>query len=106
MKKEEKILQKIQAFTGSKYPDAEVYLYGSHARGDFHKLSDWDLLILLNQKNIPFDLETKVLNDFYELELEIGEVLSPLVYTKNDWMKNHTYTPLYENIQKEGKKIQ
>ena len=106
MKTKDTILHKIQVFTGSKYPDAEVYLYGSHARGDSHKLSDWDLLILLNQKNIPFDQETKVLNDFYELELEIGEVLSPLIYTKNDWINNHTFTPLYENILKEGKKIQ
>ena len=29
-----------------------LYLYGSHARGDFHPDSDWDLLLLLDKANI------------------------------------------------------
>ena len=48
-------------------PDSEVYLYGSHARGNAKKLSDWDLLILLNTTGVSFDFETKFMDEFYEL---------------------------------------
>jgi predicted nucleotidyltransferase len=105
MDKYHEILKKIADFTRSKYPKAEVYLYGSQARGDANKLSDWDLLILLNKTKISFEEETKIMDDFYELELETGEIISPLIYTKLDWELNHKITPLYTNIEKEGRII-
>ena len=83
-------------------PDSEVYLYGSQARGNAKRLSDWDLLILLNSANVSFDFETKFMDEFYELELKTGEIFSPLIYSKKDWNSNYSITPLYENIQKEG----
>lgn len=86
-------------------PDSEVYLYGSRARGDAKELSDWDLLILLNQSNVPFDFETSFMDAFYEIELETGEVITPLIYSKQDWTENHSFTPLFENIEKEGVQI-
>ena len=45
------------------------------------------------------------MDDFYELELETGEIFSPLFYSKNDWNFNLKITPLFENIEKEGIKI-
>ncbi|KOH42762.1 DNA polymerase III subunit beta [Sunxiuqinia dokdonensis] len=83
-------------------PDSEVYLYGSQARGNARKLSDWDLLILLNSANVSFDFETKFMDEFYELELKTGEIFSPLIYSKDDWNSNYSITSLYENIQREG----
>jgi predicted nucleotidyltransferase len=100
-----KILKMITDLAISKYPDAEIYLYGSQARGSAKKLSDWDLLILLNKTKISFEIETKLMDDFYELELETGEIFSPLVYSKTDWAKNHSLTALFQNIQKEGLRI-
>ena len=97
----EQILQKIITVVNDNAPDSEVYLYGSRARGDAKTLSDWDLLILLNQQNISFDLETRFMDEFYEIELETGEIISPLIYSKDDWSDNHSITPLYENIQRE-----
>lgn len=105
MTKHNKILNQIVRIANSKYPDSEIYLYGSQARGDSKKHSDWDLLILLNLNNIPFDLETRLMDDFYDLELEIGEIISPLIYSKSDWIERHSITPLFENIQKEGIRI-
>lgn len=89
----------------TKYPDSEIYLYGSQARGDAKKYSDWDLLVLLNTKNVSFSQETKLMDDFYDLELETGEIMSPLVYSKSEWNEKHSITPLFEIIKKEGIKI-
>lgn len=105
MTKHDQIIDKIIRIANSNYPDSEIYLYGSQARGDSKKYSDWDLLILLNLKNIPFDLETKIMDDFYDIELETGEIISPLIYSKSDWTEKHSITPLYENVQKEGIRI-
>lgn len=105
MTKRDKILNRIIRVVEKTAPEAEVYLYGSQARGDAKRLSDWDILILLHSVNIPFDLETKFMNEFYEVELETGEIISPLVYTKNDWDERRSVTPLYENIKKEGVRI-
>jgi uncharacterized protein len=105
MNQKDKILNAIIKVANKNAPDSEVYLYGSQARGDSKKFSDWDLLILLNRKEISFDFETKFMDDFYEIELETGEIISPLIYSKNDWIENHSITPLFENIQKEGVKI-
>lgn len=105
MSKKERILQMIIKVVDKNAPDSEVYLYGSQARGNAKKLSDWDLLILLNTPNVSFEFETKFMDEFYELELETGEIFSPLFYSKNDWKSNYSITPLFENIQNEGVKL-
>jgi uncharacterized protein len=97
-----KILSRIIRLVNLNAPDSEVYLYGSRARGESKKLSDWDLLILLNNPTVSFEVETKFMNEFYDLELETGEIFSPLIYSKNDWNLKYNYTPLFENIKTEG----
>jgi len=105
MSKQDKIINKIIGIATASYPDSEIFLYGSRARGNAKISSDWDLLILLNTKSISFALETKIMDEFYELELETGEIFSPLIYSKKDWTNNYSYSPLYENIQKQGIQI-
>jgi predicted nucleotidyltransferase len=105
MKKRELILKRIVDIVEQTAPNSEIYLYGSRARGTATKMSDWDLLILLNSQNLTFDFETKVMNDFYDIELETGEVISPMIYTKADWNTNHVFTPLFANIKREGVRL-
>ena len=105
MSKKEKILKRILEVVDKTAPDSEIFLYGSRARGNSKKYSDWDLLILLNATSISFDFETKFMDEFYEIEIETGEVISPLIYSHKDWFENHSMTPLFENIQKEGLRI-
>ena len=106
MTSKDKILNRILRLTNETDPESEIYLYGSQARGDSQKLSDWDLLVLLNINEIPFALETSLMDEFYEIELETGQIISPLIYSKKDWEENYSFTPLFENIKKEGIRIQ
>lgn len=105
MNKRDEILLKIKDVVNRTSPNAEIILYGSRARGNSKSHSDWDVLILLNIQNITFDLETKFMDELYEIEIETGEVISPLIYTKKDWNERRFITPLFENIQKEGIRI-
>ena len=105
MSREDKIKKKIKDVVYKTAPDAELYLYGSKARGDSDKHSDWDILILLNATNVSFNYETHFMDKIYEIEIETGEIISPLIYSRNDWEENHSSTPLFENIKKEGIRI-
>ena len=101
----EQIINKIIAAVSKTTPESEIYLYGSRAREDNNDLSDWDLLILLNSDKIPFQLETSLFDSLFEVELETGEVIAPIIYSKKEWDKKYIITPLHENIAKEGVRI-
>lgn len=103
MPDQQKILKEIKRIVLEKEPTAKIYLYGSRARGTMRPDSDWDLLILLNKDKITPDLEKSVTYPLYDLEFEIGEVISPIVYSEEEWRTKHKVTPFYANIMKEGK---
>jgi predicted nucleotidyltransferase len=105
MSRKEFILGKIKEVVNHIYPFTEIYLYGSRARGHARKQSDWDVLILLNTPEVDFELEKLFIDALYEIEIETGEVISPMVYSKNEWNLKHSFTPLYENISREGIRI-
>ena len=92
------IRQKINELDSS----AEVILYGSHARGDYKKESDWDILILLNHKHVDKFTEQKFRHHLFDIELEIGEPISVFVHSKNDWEGKYSITPLFKSIKQEG----
>lgn len=85
-------------------PKAEVTLFGSRARGDEKKDSDWDLLILTDYP-VTFQIEQQFRHHLFDLELELGEAFSTFVYSKADWQVKHSVTPLYQNISKEGLRL-
>lgn len=82
-------------------PTAEVILYGSRARGDERRDSDWDILILTDY---PVDLviEEKFREKLYDLELETGELISLFVYSKYEWQNRQRITPFYHTVNQEG----
>jgi predicted nucleotidyltransferase len=86
--------------------DTEIILFGSHARGSATADSDWDVLVLLPEEPLTFERETQVMDVFYTLELETGEVFSPMVYSKSDWNGHARISPLFNRIQKEGQPLQ
>ena len=105
MKKQDIVIAKIVRLARKEFPESEIILYGSRARGDNQKDSDWDLLVLIDAPEVSFNREKKIIDDFYELEVDVGEAFSPLIYRKSDWEERYVHTPLFENINKEGIQI-
>lgn len=103
MTNQQSVLDRIKRIVLDRDPSAKVYLYGSRARGTMKSDSDWDLLILLNQDKITAEIEKNVTYPLYDLEFEIGEVISPMVYSEKDWNSKHRITPFYSNVMREGK---
>lgn len=99
------ILKKISKRIHATDPEAEAYLFGSRARGNFRSDSDWDILILVDQEKVNNEIELKFRNDLYDLELDSGQNISILIYPKKYWKERLIYSPLYENVLKEGIQI-
>jgi len=92
----------IKKRVSAKDPFAEVILYGSRARGDASKDSDWDILILTDQPILNHLHENEYRNELFELALETGEPFSTIILSKKDWHSKYSVTPLYINVQTEG----
>jgi uncharacterized protein len=84
-------------------PKAKVILFGSKARGDSKKDSDWDFLILTSQK-VNEKLKRTIRENLIDTELEAEEVISTIIYSKKSWL-NYKNTPLFESINSEGIEI-
>lgn len=97
------IARRIKSIIHQYDPNAKVYLYGSRATGKVHPESDWDVLILLSSDVLTSEMERKVTSPLYDLEFDTGEVISPSVYTQEEWHKKHRVTPFYNNVMREGK---
>ncbi|NWF54052.1 MAG: nucleotidyltransferase domain-containing protein [Syntrophaceae bacterium] len=82
--------------------DVELRVFGSVARGDYHKHSDIDLLVVL-PGSVTNAIEEQVFDMAYDIELEYGLVIGTIVYSKDFWYSDRAATmPLYKNIHREG----
>ena len=96
------IYNRIVKTIHDKDPNAEAYLFGSRARGDFRQDSDWDILILVDVDKITNDIEDKFRDELYDIELDSGNVISTFIYTMDYWNNTLIYSPLHKNVSKEG----
>ena len=99
------ILDKISKSIHGNDPEAEAFLFGSRARGDHRKDSDWDILILIDDIKVTNEIEDNFRDDLYNIELESGQIISTFIYSKDYWEKNLVYSPLYKNVIREGVKL-
>jgi len=96
------LLNKVKEAVHSVVPEAEIILYGSHARGTAKEDSDWDFLILL-PLNIESDKQEKIKDCLYDLELEKDTVISSLIRSKQEWTSTrYSIIPIYQQIENDG----
>jgi len=97
-----KLLQRCKQAIRQVVPDADVILYGSRARGDADKYSDYDILIIVDGP-VDMAIEKRVRDNVYPLELETCEVLTLIVYGKQQWDSPlYRAMPFHKNIDREG----
>ena len=82
-------------------PNSSLLLYGSRARGDAHEGSDWDLLILLDKPKLSFQ-DYDYGYPFRELGWDVGEEISPHIYTKKQWSE-WSFLPFHKNVEHDKK---
>lgn len=102
-KTEEKtLLQRCKILINCLLPGATVILYGSRARGEAGSESDYDLLILTDNE-VSQDLEERIGNALYEIELEWGVVIPAFIFDRKSWNQGQFKAmPFHQNINREG----
>jgi hypothetical protein len=48
------------------------------------------------------DVEHKITDPLFDFELEIGEVISSMVYSEKEWNSKYKVTPFYTNVMRDG----
>ena len=83
-----------------------VILYGSYARGEQDingEISDIDIMILVDlDEDEMKNIEKKVLDYSYDLDLKYNILLSPIVENIENYNNRINYMAFYKNVEKEG----
>ncbi|MEW6203062.1 MAG: nucleotidyltransferase domain-containing protein [bacterium] len=99
---EKKALRELKERLLEKFPDIEIILFGSKARGDYEEESDIDLLILIDLK-VNRKLKEEITEISYDIELKYDVVFGKIVENKDFWDSALAKAmPLHWNIDKEG----
>jgi predicted nucleotidyltransferase len=81
-------------------PQAEVWLFGSRARGDARPDSDWDFLVLTD-KRVDRAFKRQLRDNLFDVGLSGERVIGTIIQNKGDWAELKL-TELYQNISEEG----
>lgn len=78
---------------------SKLIVYGSYARGDYKENSDIAVMILtpLSKEEIE-----QVENSIFDLELESGIVINPVLENEAHYRYWLGALPFYDNVEKEG----
>jgi predicted nucleotidyltransferase len=94
------LLKRIKSTILALEPDAEVYLYGSRARGDAEEDSDWDVLILLDGE-VTYKRQHQIRDALYGIEMETLMLISTIIKPRTIWHTDKLIqaTPFYKNVR-------
>jgi predicted nucleotidyltransferase len=96
------VVNKVKEIVHRYDEDAEIILFGSRARGDWHEESDWDFLVLskLDERN---DARDKIRIDIlHEIEYATSNLIFTLFHNKEVWEEDYAVTDIYDSIQEDG----
>ena len=96
-----KILSMIRDTIRETEPNAQIILYGSHARGDAHEHSDWDVLAIIDKPRLSLKDRSNIQYHLWEKGLELGEEINVFPYTRHQWEQAPTSLFKY-NVITEG----
>ncbi|WP_274972272.1 nucleotidyltransferase domain-containing protein [Bacteroides fluxus] len=96
------LIDRLKYMIKSVSPDSQAILYGSEARGEAKQNSDIDILILVDKDVLSPVEEDVITAPIYDLEIETGTVISPIVMTRKAWDAAKRKTMFYYNVMKDG----
>lgn len=67
--------------------------------------SDWDILVITPRERITLDYESDLRDPIFDIELDTGQNISLLVYSKSDWTTRMPYSSLFSIVKKEGVRL-
>lgn len=102
---EQQALQEIAIALRSRFNDDVIlYAFGSRVRGDNTMDSDFDLLVIIENKT-P-DKEETIVGIIVDIEMARGCSFSPVIKDTSSFAKEKKLnSPFYQNIIKEGIKL-
>ena len=96
------VVGRLKNLIKSVAPNSQTILYGSEARGDNKQNSDIDILILVDKDVLSPTEEDVITAPIYDLEIETGTVISPVVMTCSAWEAAKRTTLFYYNVMSDG----
>lgn len=98
---EQAVLAKLKVALTEQFELVELRLFGSKARGDSHLESDIDVVVVL--ENCDWKTEYAVYDLCYDLSVDSGVVITPVVYSRSDYESPlRQATPFREAVVREG----
>lgn len=98
-----RVLEKIGIALKKKYPQniIAVIAFGSRIRGDHTGESDFDVLVIVNERSK--EIEEGIIDVFVGEEMNSGVCFDPVIKTEESFeLEKRNHTPFYENIVEEG----
>ncbi len=92
----------IEEFTGKikKMPEvSQIILYGSRARSDFEEWSDYDVIVLVSEKNT--EVETRIEEVAWDINCRKLVSIVPSIIKESRFIEDR-YEPLFINVKREG----
>lgn len=82
---DEKILNLIRNTIREVEPTAQIILYGSRARGEARKGSDWDVLVIVDRPRLTIEEKGNIEYPVWDKGLGLGEEINVFAHSKKQW---------------------